>query len=367
VQHATSGRPRVLAKKLVAWFRKNRRDLPWRRRREPYRVWVSEVMLQQTRAEVVGPYYERFLEAFPDLGAVARARLEDVLARWSGLGYYDRARRLHRAARIVLERYGGELPRDPKLLGELPGFGPYTAAAVASIAYGIPEPALDGNGVRVLCRLLARQAPRGGARNRLLLEAARRLVEADSAPGEVNEALMELGATVCTPRTPRCGICPLERDCEARARGKPEAYPGRKPPRSRTRCRVAVALVGKGKRFLLERPSRGNPFRGSWELPAVELPEGSNAARALESALRRRHGVHVRAARTPVARATHGILQRSLRLELFPCTLVQGSGAPGTTARWTAPAELDRLHVSSATRKLLALAAGISSATEKSR
>lgn len=316
-------------------------------------------MLQQTRAEVVAPYYERFLEAFPDLRSLARARADEVLALWSGLGYYRRAVSLHRAARLVLDRHRGALPRDVRALRELPGIGPYTAAAIGSIAFGIREPALDGNVRRVLCRLLARRRAEGPEARRLL-GFARALVEAGP-PGRINEALMELGAVVCTPRAPRCGVCPLAGTCLARRSGRPQAYPS---PTSRPRpkaCRVAVALVRHRGRLLLERPADGSPLRGSWDLPAVELRGCASARRALESALRLRHGVLVRAEAGPAARATHSILDRRLRLELLDCRLVAPYAGRSTDTRWTRPNDLGFLHVSGATRKLVAAAGLIAS------
>ncbi len=344
---------RALRGPLLRWYRRRRRDLPWRRTRDPYAIWVSEVMLQQTRVATVVPYYERFIAAFPDLRALARARVERVLALWSGLGYYGRARALHRASRLVVERHGGELPRDPATLGELPGVGPYTAGAIASLAFGFPEPVLDGNVHRVLSRLLARRG--GGAReDRRLLAVARALVEGGT-PGDLNQALMELGATVCTPRAPRCAECPLARRCQALSRGRPEAYPapGQRPAGGS--ARVAVALVWRGTRLLLERPGDGSPFRGSWDLPGVEIASDADAARAIESALSGRHGISVHVDLAPVARATHSILDRRLRLELLSCRLAREPTGPGGGARWARIRDLERLPISGATWKLVRL------------
>ena len=210
---------------LLEWYRRERRDLPWRRTRDPYAIWISESMLQQTRTETVIPYYERFLDRFPDVDTLADAELDDVLGAWAGLGYYSRARRLHAAARVVADEFGGRLPEDAETLRTLPGVGRYTAGAVASIAFDREEPVVDGNVARVLSRLR-------GIRDDLKRPAViRRLWEEASAlargphPGDLNQALMELGATVCVPRTPRCAGCPLTRRCDARRRGDAATLP----------------------------------------------------------------------------------------------------------------------------------------------
>lgn len=192
-----------LAAALLRHYDVHRRDLPWRDRADPYAVWVSEIMLQQTRVETARPYYERWLERFPDLDALADAEIDDVLRAWQGLGYYARARNLHRAARMVRERYHGAIPADPAELRRLPGVGAYTAGAVASIAFGAATPAVDGNVRRVVARLHDLEDPTAAQLQTLAVE----LVPADR-PGDFNQALMEIGATVCTPRAPDCDACP---------------------------------------------------------------------------------------------------------------------------------------------------------------
>ena len=230
---------------LLDHFDGTRRALPWRSERTPYRVMVSEFMLQQTRVEAVIPYYERWLRRFPGWEALADAGEDEVLRAWTGLGYYRRARNLHRAARIVRERYGGELPEDSEALKRLPGVGEYTAGAVASIAFGRAVPAVDGNVKRVLCRLFDLEAPTAAR----LREKAAALVD-PGRPGDFNEALMELGATVCTPRSPGCGGCPVRGWCRARAAGTVAERPARRPrgkvPRVEHVAVVVVGGVGRG-------------------------------------------------------------------------------------------------------------------------
>ena len=254
---------------LLNHFDRHRRPLPWRTDRTPYRVLVSEFMLQQTRVETVVPYYERWLRRFPGWASLAAATLDDVLLEWKGLGYYSRARNLHRTARAVRERHGGELPADPAALRSLPGIGEYTAGAVASIAFGHPVPAIDGNVRRVLARLLDLAAPTPAQ----LRRTASRLLD-PKRPGDHNEAMMELGATICTPRSPRCDECPVAAWCAAHAAGTVSLRPA--PPRRRpvpqADYATAVVLDTAGRTLLVKRPD-GGLLAGMWEFPSTELPD----------------------------------------------------------------------------------------------
>jgi A/G-specific adenine glycosylase len=266
------------ARRLLAWYRRNRRDLPWRRTKDPYAIWVSEIMLQQTRVVAAIPYYERFLARFPDVHALARARIDDVLALWSGLGYYRRARHLHEAARIVA-REG--FPRAEAGWRELPGIGPYAAAAISSIAFGETAAAVDGNVVRVLSRLHATTGP------------VRELAQAwlpRSAPGDFNQAVMELGATVCTPRAPLCPRCPLSSSCKGRA--DPLRYPEPKRRPAITEERLSVALVVRGGKVQLRRRPEGGLLGGMWELPPAKH-RGAPLAVVRHSVLDRRQVISV--------------------------------------------------------------------------
>lgn len=270
---------------LLDHFERTRRPLPWRSERTPYRVMVSEFMLQRTRAETVIPYYERWVRRFPGWAALAGAHEDEVLREWAGLGYYRRARNLHRAAQIVRERFGGRLPEEPERLRELPGVGEYTAGAVASIAFARPVPAVDGNVRRVLCRLFDLE---GATAARLRAEAAR-LLDPDR-PGAFNEAMMEVGATVCTPRSPDCAACPVRRWCRAKAAGTVAERPARRPRRKARRADyAAVVAVAAGATLLVKRPDRGL-LAGMWEFPSVELEvDGGGPGHRVvaEAALRR--------------------------------------------------------------------------------
>ncbi len=347
------GSDRALARRILAWYEAHRRDLPWRRTRDPYAIWVSEVMLQQTRVEAVLPYYERFLARFPNVGALAEADEEAVLALWSGLGYYRRARLLRSGALAVMERHGGKIPEDPGALRALPGIGRYTAGAIASIAFDLPEPVVDGNVERVLGRLHALRSPAGAARTAEVWRLAASLVP-PRAPGDWNQALMELGATVCTPRAPRCAICPARRGCAALATGRPEAYPPVRPRSRPVTVRVAVALCVVDGRLLLERRSEATPLRGEWDLPARTIEAGDDAAAALANALRSAHSVRARRP-VPLGAATHSILNRRLRIEVwrFEATAPR---AARSSSRFVAASRLDAEAVSGATRKVVRLA-----------
>ncbi len=332
---------------LLRWYRRNRRDLPWRRTHDPYAVWVSEIMLQQTQVSAVLPYYRRFMQRFPDVHELAKAREETVLSVWSGLGYYRRARAMHRAAREVVDRHGGRVPADPGTLRSLPGIGRYTAGAVASIAYGREEPVVDGNVRRVLSRLVGS----AGNDETELWDVATELVRG-SAPGDLNQAIMELGALVCTPRSPECGECPMRSRCVAYSAGTPEAFPARIKARPTERVRVAVAVVRRNGRVLLERPSLSSPLRGEWDLPALELAPKADPRAAVVAGLGERHGIEV-AVGARLREASHGILHRRLRLEAFDCRMLRGRTAKRRDLRWSRPADLSEIPVSGATRKLL--------------
>ncbi len=297
---------------LLRWYRRNRRDLPWRRSGDPYAVWLSEVMLQQTTVKAAAPRWRRFLARFPGVTSLAGAREREVLAEWAGLGYYARARNLHRAAKAIAR--AGVFPRTVEGWRALPGVGEYTAAAVASICFGVPAPAVDGNAVRVLVRLHAlRLDPRSasaGARLRRL--AAGLLVR--RRPGESNQALMELGATLCTPRAPRCPLCPLRDRCEAFRRGTPEAFPRtrrRKP--SRPIHLVAAVAYRRGKILLVEDREL---VRGHLTVPLFRVPAG----RRPEDVLRRQWGLlsdRQAGALDRLTRLRHAVLDRSYLVDVF--------------------------------------------------
>ena len=338
-----------LRRALLRWYRRNRRELPWRSTRDPYRVWVSEIMLQQTQVATATPYYERFVARFPTVRALARAPLDRVLAAWSGLGYYRRARHLHEAAGIVVREHAGRVPSEPRAFAALPGVGRYTAGAVLSMGFGAPLPVLDGNVARVLARLRARPLSiRRPADARALWAMAEELL-APASPGDWNQALMELGATVCTPRAPRCDACPLRAWCRARASGRPERFPPAAPRRAVEHVRRAVVRVEHRGRVLVVR-RRGALLAGLWEPPGVDLAAGEDAARALARVLAA-HGVRGRLRRTR-ALVRHTITHRAIEVEVWRCEPSGPLPRASAEVRWAAAGDRE-LALTSLARRVL--------------
>ncbi|MCR2806117.1 A/G-specific adenine glycosylase [Paenibacillus soyae] len=261
------------SRELLAWYRRGNRDLPWRRNKDPYRIWVSEIMLQQTRVETVIPYYERFMAQFPTVQALADAPEEEVLKCWEGLGYYSRARNLQAGARMVVQLYGGIIPDDKEAVAGLKGVGPYTAGAIMSIAFNRPEPAVDGNVMRVLSRFFCLEDDIAKPKTRVGIEKLAASLIPEGAAGDFNQALMELGALVCTPKSPSCLPCPVMEHCEARLQGRELELPVKtkaKPPRPEYRLAAIVRGSGanEGKILVRQRPESGL-LAQMWELPHV--------------------------------------------------------------------------------------------------
>jgi A/G-specific adenine glycosylase len=349
---ATSG---LIRDALLRWFDRHKRDLPWRRSRDPYAIWVSEVMLQQTQVATVIPYWHRFLERFPTVESLAAAELPEVFAQWRGLGYYTRARNLHRAAREIAARHGGRLPSTAEELVSLPGFGRYTSGAVASIAFGEEAALVDGNVARVLARLFEIDgAPGDRGREKRLWELAARLVRGPR-PGDFNQAMMELGATVCRTQDPSCHTCPLRDACGAFSANRVAELP---PPRVRAAkrpLRMAVAVWRRENAVLLARRSELGLFGGLWELPSVEIA-GDAEREAIATALRALLGrIQLGEAVGTVKRT---LTHRSLTLDLFE---VSGRGRPARTHavqewRWVGASEADALGMSTAMQRAVEFA-----------
>ncbi|HZG55176.1 A/G-specific adenine glycosylase [Paenibacillus sp.] len=263
----------VFSRELLAWYRAHKRDLPWRRTRNPYHIWVSEVMLQQTRVETVKPYFERFVSLFPTVEALAEAPEETVLKAWEGLGYYSRARNLQAAAREVAERYGGEVPDAKERFAALKGVGPYTAGAVMSIAFNRREPAVDGNVMRVLSRYFCIEEDIAKGGTRAMMERLQYELIPEGEASDFNQAIMELGALVCTPKSPHCLTCPVMARCAGRLEGKEESLPIKtkaKPPRPEYRA-CAFVVDERGERVLLRRRPAEGLLADMWEPPHVEF------------------------------------------------------------------------------------------------
>jgi A/G-specific adenine glycosylase len=345
--------PEAWARPLLAWYDATRRDLPFRRTRDPYAIWVSEVMLQQTQVQTVLPYYERWMGRFPNVAALARADEADVLHAFQGLGYYSRARSLLRAAREVMEQHRGELPRSAAELRTLPGIGAYTAGAVASIAYDERVPVVDGNVIRVLCRLfaLAGDPGKNPLKQRLWQRAEQLLPPARV--GDFNQALMELGATLCTPRAPRCAECPLATRCAARSLGNVERWPELPQRPTPTSVRMAAALVLRGGRVATVRLADDAPrWAGMWQFPNVELRADEGEEEGARRAARERLGVTVRTG-APFAVVQHSVTRYRIRLAAFRCEPASAPPRRATSeVRWRLPGELDAIAMPSAHRRL---------------
>ncbi len=324
------------ASRLLEWYELNKRSLPWRGHADPYAVWVSEIMLQQTRVEAVIPYFRRWMERFPSIGALAQSSERDVLNAWEGLGYYARSRNLRKAGKIVLQEYGGEMPRDVELLRALPGIGKYTAGAIASIAFGLDEPALDGNIRRVLARVFnVSQPARSSAGERALWALAAKHLPKGRA-GDYNQAIMDLGATICVPRKPQCPVCPVRSICRARKLG----IQGQRPvlgSRKEVPHHVygAAVISRRGKVLLAQRPSNGL-LGGMWEFPNGRVKAATGTG--LEKTIRRLYDLDVRCGE-PLAVVRHGYSHFSVEVHAFRC---QADALPAKRRlRWIAVKDLD--------------------------
>jgi A/G-specific adenine glycosylase len=353
METTSSALRRQVRRSLLNWFRRSRRDLPWRQNRDPYRIWVSEIMLQQTQVATVVPYFERFLNAFPTVQALAAAEEQAVLRLWEGLGYYRRARNLHQAAQRVVAEFGSQIPDDPAALQRLPGIGRYTMGAILSQAFDQRLPILEANSQRVLARLLAfsEDLRRGPARRRLW-EAAEALLPSRKV-GEFNQALMELGALVCTPQTPRCPGCPLASVCEARRLGIQKQIPHTPAVLETIAVEEAAVVIHRGRKVLLvQRPPNGR-WAGLWEFPHAPLANGESyeaTAARLASDL-----AGIQATIGPELRTLrHGIMHYRITLVCFDAQYRAGRFRSTfyRQGRWLRTYELGEYPVSSPQRRL---------------
>lgn len=352
-------RPSPRAKALLRWYAASARDLPWRSDPSPYHVWVSEIMLQQTRVEAVREKYTAFLRRFPTLAALARANEQAVLQAWSGLGYYRRARMLHAAAREVADRHGGEFPADLAAIAELPGIGRYTAGAIASIAFNQPAPIVDGNIERVFARWHGIKGDiKGRANQQRLWQLAHQWVTQGRAAGhqprDLNQALMELGALVCTPRSPRCAQCPVARHCTARKAGDPEAFPksARRAAPQDVRLWFAALFDGKGRVWMVRREPGGRQSLlpdGLWELPHADWPRDTTAPMAAIGKLI----ACTLAANGPLFTRKHSIMRWRVELAAQQVAALRPPAWPHGPARWFTPKAALAAAQASATTKLL--------------
>ena len=349
-----------VGRRLLAWFEREKRALPWREDRDPYRILVSEMMLVQTTVAAVVPHFERFLRLFPDFAALAAVDEDDVVKAWEGLGYYRRARQLHAAARTIVEEHGGRMPNDPDAVRALPGVGRYLAGAILSQAFDRPEPILEANSQRVLARLLAWNGEiAAAATKRRLWEAAGRLVP-ESRAGDFNQSLMELGALVCSPRSPRCLVCPLSTLCEARKLGLQDELPRIAPRPAPLAVEEACAVVVReGKTLMVRRKSTGL-WGGFWEFPTIHRDGADPAGRSfgepvdLAEGARRLTGIRVEVG--DLAKTlNYGVTRHRVRLLAHKAVALSGEPRPGPgldEVRWVEPEALADLTLGSAARRL---------------
>ena len=360
-----------LVSKLLEWYPKNARDLPWRRTNDPYGVFVSEIMLQQTQVKTVLPYWERWMKALPTIRSLAAADPEKIHKLWEGLGYYTRVRNLQKAARLVLDQYGGQFPNDFEQVLQLPGIGRYTAGAICSIAFNQPSPIVDGNVIRVLTRVFGIAGdPKSKLVNAELWNLATRLVQnADQlgrAPADdhhadpnkrrqqfcshLNQALMELGALLCTPRQPRCDVCPLAQRCVARKEGRTAELPALAPRPGTTRRRFVAFVVERGGKFLVRQRAAGVVNAHLWEFPNIEVANNDGDPGV---ACRKALGFAPSEMKRLV-RINHSITRYRIQLDVFQVPVDTGIPIGRQPGRWLNPQALHQLPFVSAHKKILA-------------
>ncbi len=339
---------------LLEWYSRQKRPLPWRKTRDAYKIWVSEIMLQQTQVVKVIAYYENFINIFPTVSDLAATDLERVLKAWEGMGYYARARNLHKSARIIRKEYHGRFPSDIRVIRDLPGIGPYTAAAIASIAFDFPAPVLDGNVNRVLSRLtVLPHVPKSPAGKKILEETALVLLDKND-PGSFNQAMMELGALVCTPRSPDCAVCPLSTYCQAYQQAKTGIYPLRAPKRERPHHIITAGIIWKGDKILItRRPERGL-LGGLWEFPGGKVENNETPEQAVKREIKEEVDVTVSVG-DRFAVVEHGYTHFSITLNVFHCRYKSGTPkAIGCTDWiWVEPQALTRYAFPRANGKVI--------------
>ena len=339
----------AIRRALLAWFGRNARSLPWRTSRDPYAVWVSEVMLQQTQVATVIPYFQRFLEEFPTAADLARARVERVLELWSGLGYYRRARLLHQAAKELVRSFAGSLPQDYQRIRLLPGIGDYTARAILSIAFNLPFTLLDGNVARVVSRLAAIQGNLHRPDFRRAVEAQLERLLSHRSPGAFNQAVMELGQTLCLPRAPQCAACPVQSWCQAYKTGRTQLYPQPRPRRESESLSLAAAILRLGPRVAMMRGLGEGLLEGLWNFPSAFGRTHGEALENLRNALAG-FGIPSLVLEAPVAELHHGITYRSIRVHAYPAEISDLPRKRGL--RWFSVSRLPQAAISQLARKI---------------
>lgn len=345
----------LFSKHLLQWYHQNKRDLPWRQTDDPYKIWVSEIMLQQTRVDTVIPYYNRFLDAFPTVHDLARADQQQVLKLWEGLGYYSRGRNLHQAAKMVTEKFDGNLPSDYRSITKLKGIGPYSASAILSIAYQKKFAVVDGNVIRVLSRYYGIEEDiRSGAVKKKIQELADQLIPEED-PGDYNQAVMELGATVCTPSSPACGACPVSSDCVAYQTVKTDTIPYKSPAKKIPHHQIAVGLIvsPQNKLLIALRPD-DVMLGGLWEFPGGKKENGESLSQAVQREMREELEVDVRVC-GKFKQLKHTYSHFKITLHAFWCSITSGTPKPvsGKDLKWVTLSEIDQFPFPKANKTLI--------------
>jgi len=335
---------------LVRWYAAHRRDLPWRKTKDAYKIWISETMLQQTTVNAVIPYYEKWLHVFPDIRSLARAPLQKVLKTWQGLGYYQRARSLHLAARIIVNQFGGKVPRDYDLLKKIPGFGPYTTAAVLSLAFGKPCPVLEANVRRVMMRIQGIHGESKASHDQTILKRLSSVIPAGR-PGDFNQALMELGALICRSQNPLCLLCPVQSSCWAFKRGEQEVVP--KPQkRSYRKITSVVGIIKKEGRYLIQKRPSSGLLAGLWEFPGGKLKRGETREKALVREIKEELGADVDKAKFLV-KVDHSYTQFRVALHAYECSLKNDPALESGKQKWVSLKDLHKYPVPSGSAKII--------------
>lgn len=342
------------ADKLLNWYRRHKRNLPFRESGDPYRIWVSEIMLQQTRVDQMLPYYHRFIEAFPTVHDLAKADQQNVLRLWEGLGYYSRARNLHAAAKQVVDCYDGKLPESKEELQKLKGIGPYTSAAIASIAFNQPFPVVDGNVERVIARYKGIESDlRKQETKKIIKHATGEMISAEY-PGDFNQAVMELGATICTPKNPDCNLCPLSDECIAYKNVRTETVPYKSPAKKRPHHEIGIGIIrGDDEKLLIAKRPDDAMLGGLWEFPGGKQKQQESIEETVARELHEELGVEVEVEQ-PFMKLNHGYSHFTVTLQAYLCRIKSGSPKPNssTEIKWVSIEELSEYPFPKANRKL---------------
>jgi A/G-specific adenine glycosylase len=347
-----------LGRQLLAWYRRNQRSLPWRKTSDPYRIWISEIMLQQTQVDTVTPYYHRFLKAFPNVSSLARAPLQNVLKVWENLGYYSRARNMHAAAKVIVGKFGGQIPDNWEEIKTLPGIGQYTAGALLSIAYGKAIPAVDGNVRRILCRFFAIRKPVDDTQEQKQLQKLAASLIPAKHPGDFNQAMMDLGATICKAKNPDCSRCPIANLCRARINDLQNVLPiSRKAPAIPYRqAAAAVIRNSKGMLLVVQRPTTGL-LASLWKLPGGFIKDVERMENGLKQSVKEELGISIRPGKH-LASVNHTYTHFRITLQAYECCLLQGNPQPlgCQNWRWASLTDFKKLPLSKIDRMIVSQA-----------